>query len=66
MGMFKSNETLTDAELDEISGGENVGGGIFSAAVGGFTFEYNSNTGRTYIGAGSTILECNANGRCRP
>ena len=63
--MFKSNETLTDADLDQISGGEHVGGGIFSASVGGFNFEYNSNTGKTYVGAGRTVLECNHSG-CRP
>jgi bacteriocin-like protein len=68
MGMFKSSETLTDAELNEISGGELVGPGIWHSNVGGFSFEYNANTGATYIGAGRIILQCytGSGGGCRP
>jgi hypothetical protein len=65
--MKKSNEMLTNAELNEISGGQNTAPGIFHSDVGGFSFEFNSRTGTTTIWAGSFAngVECN-NGHCRP
>jgi hypothetical protein len=65
MSIIDTSE-LTDAEMDEVSGGESVGFGIFQSSVAGISFEYNSNTGRTYIVAGGRGLDCNSNGRCQP
>jgi bacteriocin-like protein len=68
MSIIETRE-LTDAELNEISGGEVVGPGLFHSSVGGLSFDYNANTGTTTIWAGSfkNGVECGSNdGHCRP
>ncbi len=67
--MNKSNEMLTDAELNEISGGERIDQGLFYGTAGGFTFTYNAQRGTTTITAGSfgNGVECTTGyGHCHP
>ena len=62
------DDLRTDAELNEISGGERIGQGLFYGTAGGFSFSYNAQLGTTIITAGSfgNGVECNGYGHCLP
>ena len=67
MSIIETRE-LTDAELNEVSGGETVGDGFCQGRADGLFFEWNNYTGKLTItaGVGGPGVACNRQGRCGP